>query len=427
MRPAELRALLARVRRGSVAPAAAARAIARGAARAARVRHARPPARAALGLPRGRVRPGQDARSSWSRSSGASGAPARSGARDARGRRPARAALRRGVPDGRDPRARARASCCAAARAPARRGPRAGRVRRHRRPAGGRGGAGHRARRWGAGPSWSPTSASPGSTGCSRTGESLRGARVLVVVAGLEGALPERGRRAHRPAGDRRARPASGYGAHFGGLAPLLAMLNSCAAGVTVVNVDNGFGAGYAAHLINTRPRRESQGTRCMRIAYFDCFSGISGDMCLAALVSAGWPAAELQALPARLGLEGVAIAVATARRGPFVGVARRGARRRAAAAPPPAPLEAMLDAGRARPARCASGRWRCSRGWPRPRPRCTASTVEKVHFHEVGRRRRPGRHGGHDRGPGGARGRARSTPRRCALGRGTVQLASTA
>ena len=42
-----------------------------------------------------------------------------------------------------------------------------------------------------------------------------------------------------------------GYGSHLRGLAPLLAMLNSCAAGVTVVNVDNGFGAGYAAHLIN--------------------------------------------------------------------------------------------------------------------------------------------------------------------------------
>ena len=42
-----------------------------------------------------------------------------------------------------------------------------------------------------------------------------------------------------------------GYGAHFGGLAALLAMLNSCAAGVTVVNIDNGFGAGVAAALIN--------------------------------------------------------------------------------------------------------------------------------------------------------------------------------
>ncbi|TMQ66227.1 MAG: nickel pincer cofactor biosynthesis protein LarB [Candidatus Eisenbacteria bacterium] len=79
----------------------------------------------------------------------------------------------------------------------------------------------------------------------------LRGARVLVVVAGLEGALPSVvGGLTDRPIV---AVPTSvGYGAHFSGLAPLLGMLNSCAAGVTVVNVDNGFGAGYAAHLINT-------------------------------------------------------------------------------------------------------------------------------------------------------------------------------
>jgi pyridinium-3,5-biscarboxylic acid mononucleotide synthase len=80
--------------------------------------------------------------------------------------------------------------------------------------------------------------------------ERLRGARALVVVAGLEGALPSVvGGLTDRPL---IAVPTSvGYGAHFSGLAPLLAMLNSCAAGVTVVNVDNGFGAGYAAHLIN--------------------------------------------------------------------------------------------------------------------------------------------------------------------------------
>lgn len=80
----------------------------------------------------------------------------------------------------------------------------------------------------------------------------LRGARVLVVVAGLEGALPSVvGGLTDRPL---IAVPTSvGYGAHFGGLAPLLAMLNSCAAGVTVVNVNNGFGAGYAAHLVNAR------------------------------------------------------------------------------------------------------------------------------------------------------------------------------
>jgi len=78
----------------------------------------------------------------------------------------------------------------------------------------------------------------------------LRGARALVVVAGLEGALPSVvGGLVDRPV---IAVPTSvGYGAHFKGLAPLLAMLNSCAPGVTVVNVNNGFGAGYAAHLIN--------------------------------------------------------------------------------------------------------------------------------------------------------------------------------
>jgi NCAIR mutase (PurE)-related protein len=83
----------------------------------------------------------------------------------------------------------------------------------------------------------------------------LRGARVVVVVAGLEGALPSVvGGLIDRPV---IAVPTSiGYGAHFRGLAPLLAMLNSCAAGVTVVNVDNGFGAGYAAHLINARSGR---------------------------------------------------------------------------------------------------------------------------------------------------------------------------
>ena len=78
----------------------------------------------------------------------------------------------------------------------------------------------------------------------------LRMARVVVVVAGLEGALPSVvGGLTDRPV---IAVPTSvGYGSHFGGLAPLLAMLNSCAAGITVVNVNNGFGAGYAAHLVN--------------------------------------------------------------------------------------------------------------------------------------------------------------------------------
>jgi hypothetical protein len=76
-------------------------------------------------------------------------------------------------------------------------------------------------------------------------------ANVLVVVAGMEGALPSVvGGLTRRPV---IAVPTSvGYGASFGGLAALLAMLNSCASGVTVVNIDNGFGAGYAASLMNS-------------------------------------------------------------------------------------------------------------------------------------------------------------------------------
>lgn len=78
----------------------------------------------------------------------------------------------------------------------------------------------------------------------------LRQARVVVAVAGMEGALPSvvSGLISVPVI----AVPTSvGYGVSFGGLAALLAMLNSCAAGVSVVNIDNGFGAGYLAALIN--------------------------------------------------------------------------------------------------------------------------------------------------------------------------------
>jgi len=80
--------------------------------------------------------------------------------------------------------------------------------------------------------------------------ENLQRASVLVVVAGMEGALPSVvAGLVSRPV---IAVPTSvGYGASFGGIAALLAMLNSCSSGVTVVNIDNGFGAGYAASQIN--------------------------------------------------------------------------------------------------------------------------------------------------------------------------------
>jgi NCAIR mutase (PurE)-related protein len=80
--------------------------------------------------------------------------------------------------------------------------------------------------------------------------ERLEAARVLVVVAGMEGALPSVvGGLVDRPV---IAVPTSvGYGTSFGGITALLAMLNSCASGVAVVNIDNGFGAGYMASLMN--------------------------------------------------------------------------------------------------------------------------------------------------------------------------------
>ncbi|MGA1204793.1 MAG: nickel pincer cofactor biosynthesis protein LarB [Opitutales bacterium] len=80
--------------------------------------------------------------------------------------------------------------------------------------------------------------------------DTLREAKVVVAVAGMEGALPS------VVAGLVKAPviavPTSvGYGASFGGVAALLAMLNSCASGLSVVNIDNGFGAGYLASMIN--------------------------------------------------------------------------------------------------------------------------------------------------------------------------------
>jgi hypothetical protein len=80
--------------------------------------------------------------------------------------------------------------------------------------------------------------------------ERLASARAIVVVAGMEGALPSVV--AGLVSAPVIAVPTSvGYGASFGGLAALLGMLNSCASGVSVVNIDNGFGAGNIASLIN--------------------------------------------------------------------------------------------------------------------------------------------------------------------------------
>jgi pyridinium-3,5-biscarboxylic acid mononucleotide synthase len=82
--------------------------------------------------------------------------------------------------------------------------------------------------------------------------ERLQASRVIIVVAGMEGALPSVvGGIVRVPV---IGVPTSvGYGASFGGVAALLGMLNSCSSNVTVVNIDNGFGAGFAASLINRK------------------------------------------------------------------------------------------------------------------------------------------------------------------------------
>jgi hypothetical protein len=121
-----------------------------------------------------------------------------------------------------------------------------------------------------------------------------------------------------------------------------------------------------------------------MRIATFDCFSGISGDMCLGALVSAGWPAASLEDLPRRLRLEGVRVVASAAQRGPFA------ATRVEVSAPGPQPhrhlrhIVDMIQAADLEPVvreRAIS----VFRRLAEAEAEVHGSTPEKVHFHEVG------------------------------------------
>lgn len=94
------------------------------------------------------------------------------------------------------------------------------------------------------------TSAWPGLHRLLASLDELMGARAIIAIAGMEGALASViGGLVDCPV---IAVPTSvGYGASFGGVAALLSMLNSCASGVSVVNIDNGFGAGYLASMIN--------------------------------------------------------------------------------------------------------------------------------------------------------------------------------
>jgi len=121
-----------------------------------------------------------------------------------------------------------------------------------------------------------------------------------------------------------------------------------------------------------------------VRIAYFDCFSGASGDMCLAALVDAGWPAAELERVPARLGLDGVTVRVGRARRGALdaarveVVVERAQPERHLAQILARLAAADLPDAVRAR-ARAVFTRLADAEA------KVHGTTPEQIHFHEVG------------------------------------------
>ena len=118
--------------------------------------------------------------------------------------------------------------------------------------------------------------------------------------------------------------------------------------------------------------------------AHFDCVSGVAGDMTLAALVSAGWPAAELERLPARLRLEGVRVLVRDVRRGPFA------ARHVSVEYPEPQPhrhlhhVEAILDQADL-PANVRERAKLVFRRLAEAEAEVHGTTVQKVHFHEVG------------------------------------------
>lgn len=194
----------------------------------------------------------------------------------------------------------------------------------------------------------------------------LSEAHAIIVVAGMEGALASVvGGMVSCPV---IAVPTSvGYGASFGGIAALLSMLNSCSPGISVVNIDNGYGAGYQANVIN-RMTMEEPVRRCategvgetvgdtaaegdsgtknasprtaggtvrdliairsparlserneiddVKIAHLDPFSGVSGDMFLGALVDAGMPVGDLSEAIGSLGVPGLVVSADTVRRG---------------------------------------------------------------------------------------------------------------
>ncbi|HKA24209.1 MAG TPA: nickel pincer cofactor biosynthesis protein LarC [Candidatus Eisenbacteria bacterium] len=121
-----------------------------------------------------------------------------------------------------------------------------------------------------------------------------------------------------------------------------------------------------------------------MIVAYFDCFSGASGDMLLGALVDAGWPAAELVSLPARLGLSGVSVSVGRARRG---AIEAAKVTVEVAGAQPHRHLHQVRERVQAAdvPARAKERALRAFERLAEAEAKVHGTTVDQIHFHEVG------------------------------------------
>lgn len=121
-----------------------------------------------------------------------------------------------------------------------------------------------------------------------------------------------------------------------------------------------------------------------MKHAHFDCVSGIAGDMTLAALVSAGWPADELRAVPERLGLDGVTIEVTSVRRGPFAALHVDVRAPEASTHRHLRHIDEILDRADL-PGEVRARAKQVFRRLAEAEAEVHGSTVEKVHFHEVG------------------------------------------
>lgn len=139
--------------------------------------------------------------------------------------------------------------------------------------------------------------------------ELLQKANCVIAIAGMEGALASViGGLVDKPV---IAVPTSvGYGASFHGLSALLTMINSCANSVAVVNIDNGYGAGFIAGQINRLGEKMSD-----RNIYLECETGISGDMMVAALLDLGADRQVLEKVLAGLPADGFSINISRVKR----------------------------------------------------------------------------------------------------------------